>query len=146
MPKGSGFTQPKKLSAELADIVGVKEASRAECVKLLWAYLKKHELQVWKKLQFMEATLLPWRNGLKGKLNKVFLHFMPNFCHIWWFFKVECTDRCCGTLKKTSNNKYDKNLTKIEEKPCSTYMPSNHFLADSVYPKIRFRVPVPTLI
>ena len=46
MPKGSGLTQPKKLSAELADIVGVKEASRAECVKLLWAYLKKHELQV----------------------------------------------------------------------------------------------------
>merc|ERR1712001_67415 len=45
MPKGAGLTQPKKLSAELADIVGQKEASRSECVKQLWAYLKKHELQ-----------------------------------------------------------------------------------------------------
>merc|ERR1712020_763947 len=45
MPKGSGLTQPYKLSPELADIVGQKEASRAECIKQLWAYLKKHELQ-----------------------------------------------------------------------------------------------------
>ena len=34
-----------KLSAELADIVGKKEASRAECIKQLWAYIKKHNLQ-----------------------------------------------------------------------------------------------------
>jgi len=45
MPKGSGLTQPYKLSPELADIVGKKEASRAECIKQLWAYLKKNELQ-----------------------------------------------------------------------------------------------------
>merc|ERR1712062_444531 len=45
MPKGSGLTKPMKLSPELADIVGQKEASRAECIKQLWAYLKKHELQ-----------------------------------------------------------------------------------------------------
>ena len=45
MAKGSGLTKPMKLSADLADIVGKKEASRAECVKLLWAYLKKHNLQ-----------------------------------------------------------------------------------------------------
>merc|ERR1712076_104312 len=31
MPKGSGLTKPMKLSADLADIVGKKEASRAEC-------------------------------------------------------------------------------------------------------------------
>ena len=43
--KGSGLTRPMKLSTELADIVGKKEASRAECVKQLWAYLKKHNLQ-----------------------------------------------------------------------------------------------------
>merc|ERR1712080_454772 len=42
MPKGSGLTKPMKLSAELADIVGKKEASRAECIKQLWAYLKKN--------------------------------------------------------------------------------------------------------
>merc|ERR1712076_288884 len=45
MPKGSGLTKPMKLSADLADIVGKKEASRAECIKQLWAYIKKHNLQ-----------------------------------------------------------------------------------------------------
>merc|ERR1712037_520126 len=42
MPKGSGLTKPMKLSADLADIVGKKEASRAECIKELWAYLKNN--------------------------------------------------------------------------------------------------------
>ena len=46
MPKGGGFTKPLKLSADLAAIVGKEKASRAECVKLLWAYLKAKELQV----------------------------------------------------------------------------------------------------
>merc|ERR1711878_199220 len=45
MPKGAGLPKPMKLSADLADIVGKKEASRAECIKLLWAYLKKNNLQ-----------------------------------------------------------------------------------------------------
>ena len=52
MPKGAGLTKPMKLSADLADIVGKKEASRAECVKLLWAYLKKHNLQDPENKQF----------------------------------------------------------------------------------------------
>ena len=43
--KKGGLTQPMKLSDELADIVGEKEASRAQCVKHLWAYIKKHNLQ-----------------------------------------------------------------------------------------------------
>ena len=43
---GGGLTAPKKLSPELADIVGKKEASRAELMKLLWAYIKKNNLQV----------------------------------------------------------------------------------------------------
>ena len=43
--KKGGLTQPLKLSDELADIVGEKEASRAQCVKQLWAYIKKHNLQ-----------------------------------------------------------------------------------------------------
>ena len=50
--KGSGLTKPMKLSADLADIVGKKEASRAECVKQLWAYLKKHNLQDPENKQF----------------------------------------------------------------------------------------------
>merc|ERR1712172_121134 len=45
MPKGGGLTKPMKLSADLAAIVGKDEASRAECIKLLWAYLKKNTLQ-----------------------------------------------------------------------------------------------------
>ena len=43
--KGSGLTKPMKLSPELAEVVGKKEASRAECTKGLWAYIKKHDLQ-----------------------------------------------------------------------------------------------------
>ena len=50
--KGSGLTKLMKLSADLADIVGKKEASRAECVKQLWAYLKKHNLQDPENKQF----------------------------------------------------------------------------------------------
>ena len=41
-----------KLSAELADIVGKKEASRAECTKQLWAYIKKQNLQDPENKQF----------------------------------------------------------------------------------------------
>merc|ERR1711881_220863 len=43
--KPSGITKPMRLSDDLADIVGTKEASRAQCIKELWAYLKKHNLQ-----------------------------------------------------------------------------------------------------
>merc|ERR1712029_1311725 len=52
MAKGSGLTKPMKLSADLADIVGKKEASRAECIKLLWAYLKKNNIQDPENKQF----------------------------------------------------------------------------------------------
>merc|ERR1712117_254392 len=52
MPKGSGLTKPMKLSAELADIVGKKEASRAECIKQPWAYIKKNNLQDPENKQF----------------------------------------------------------------------------------------------
>ena len=45
VPKNSGITKPMKLSADLAAIVGMPEASRAECIKHLWAYLKKNNLQ-----------------------------------------------------------------------------------------------------
>ena len=51
---GGGLTAPKKLSAELADIVGKKQASRAELMKLLWAYIKKNNLQVtWPLFQYI---------------------------------------------------------------------------------------------
>ena len=40
----SGLTRPLKLSPELADIVGKKFLSRAECIRELWAYLKENNL------------------------------------------------------------------------------------------------------
>merc|ERR1712117_216672 len=43
--KGSGLTKPMKVSGDLAAIVGMKEASRAQCIKQLWKYLKDHNLQ-----------------------------------------------------------------------------------------------------
>ncbi len=45
MPKGVGLTKPHRLSPELAACVGKKEASRGECVKQLWAYIKRNNLQ-----------------------------------------------------------------------------------------------------
>ena len=43
---------PNKLSDDLADIVGVDEASRAELNKLLWAYIKEKGLQDPENKQF----------------------------------------------------------------------------------------------
>jgi len=45
MPKGAGLTKAYKLSSDLADIVGKKEATRGEVIKQLWAYIKEHKLQ-----------------------------------------------------------------------------------------------------
>ena len=42
---GTGINAPKKLSPELADIVGQKEASRGQIMKGLWTYLKAKDLQ-----------------------------------------------------------------------------------------------------
>ena len=43
--RGRGLSKPMKVSAELADIIGTDTASRAECVRYLWAYFKKNNLQ-----------------------------------------------------------------------------------------------------
>ena len=45
MPKGEALLRPHKLSPELANLIGKDEASRSECIKQLWAYLKEHNLQ-----------------------------------------------------------------------------------------------------
>ena len=52
-------TKPYKLSPELAEIVGKQEASRAECTKQLWSYIKKHDLQDSENRQFFTS-----KNGL----------------------------------------------------------------------------------
>jgi chromatin remodeling complex protein RSC6 len=36
----TGFTKPLKLSEDLEEIVGLKEASRGEVIKQMWAYIK----------------------------------------------------------------------------------------------------------
>lgn len=66
MPKGSGFTKAMKLSADLADIVGKKEASRGECIKQLWAYIKKNNLQDPENKQFFtpDKKMAKVRNAL----------------------------------------------------------------------------------
>ncbi len=45
MPKGAGLNKSYKLSKDLADVVGKSEATRGECIKQLWAYIKEHKLQ-----------------------------------------------------------------------------------------------------
>ena len=37
--------RPMKISPELADVIGLVRATRTECVKLLWAYIKEKNLQ-----------------------------------------------------------------------------------------------------
>ena len=69
MPKGAGLTKPMKLSAELADIVGKKEASRAECIKQLWAYIKKNNLQDPENKQFFNP------DKKMAKVHNFFLRF-----------------------------------------------------------------------
>ena len=39
------LTKPMILSSDLAEIVGKNEASRAECIKQIWAYIKENNLQ-----------------------------------------------------------------------------------------------------
>ena len=59
MPKGSkattensSITQPMKLSANLADIVGMKEAGPEKLAEKLWAYLKANNLRDPENMQF----------------------------------------------------------------------------------------------
>merc|ERR1711994_828481 len=44
-PTPAAFTKKFKLSKDLSAIIGMKEASRSEIVKELWAYLRKNNLQ-----------------------------------------------------------------------------------------------------
>jgi len=39
-----GLIAPMKVSPELAAIIGVTEATRAQCIKHLWAYIKENNL------------------------------------------------------------------------------------------------------
>merc|ERR1712179_691875 len=52
MAKGGGLTKPMKVSADLKAIIGKDQSSREQCVKELWAYLKKNNLQDPENKQF----------------------------------------------------------------------------------------------
>ena len=43
--KNSKFMEPKKLSDELAAVIGKGPMPRTEVTKKIWAYIKKHKLQ-----------------------------------------------------------------------------------------------------
>merc|ERR1711976_155819 len=77
MPKGSGLTKTMKLSGDLADIGGKKEASRAECIKQLWAYIKKHNLQDPENKQFFvpDKTWQRFSEMIRSVLSE-----WPSFC------------------------------------------------------------------
>ena len=68
---------------------------------------------------------------VEGKSNKAFLHFLPNLM----IFQSGVHQKCCGNLKN------HQKLAKNEEK-----LVVNNFSANSRYPKIGFRVPVPTVL
>ena len=44
-PTPAAFLKKFKISADLAGIVGMKEATRSDLVKMCWAYIKKNNLQ-----------------------------------------------------------------------------------------------------
>ena len=94
LPLESGLTKPMKLSDDLADIVGKKEASRAECVKELWAYVKKNDLQDPKNKQFFKPdkklAKVFGTDRIRGfgmvKFLKTHLSekWPPGIFNIWW--------------------------------------------------------------
>lgn len=42
-----GITKPRPVTPEMQDIVGVPEIPRTQALKLIWAYIKQHNLQVY---------------------------------------------------------------------------------------------------
>jgi len=67
LAKGSGLQQKQKCSQELQELLGKKEVSRGELMKLLWIYIKKKKLQ--------DGQLI--NMGADEKMKKVFGHMKP---------------------------------------------------------------------
>ena len=66
--------------------------------------------------------------------NKAFLHFLLNFCHIWWFLKVEWAKPKGAVLWCWKNGK------KLRKALINVPLPKSHYSAHSENLKIRFRV------
>jgi chromatin remodeling complex protein RSC6 len=41
-----GIMKPRRVSPEMADFIGAPEVSRTQALKLIWAHIKEHNLQV----------------------------------------------------------------------------------------------------
>lgn len=67
MAKASGLQQKQKCSEELKDLLGKKDTSRGESMKLIWTYIKKKKLQ--------DGQLI--NIGIDEKMKKVFGHMKP---------------------------------------------------------------------
>ncbi|PCI76052.1 hypothetical protein COB21_04905 [Candidatus Aerophobetes bacterium] len=61
--EASKFMKPMTLSPELAEVIGKGPMPRTEVTKKLWAYIKKHKLQVPDNMRFIQPD---------EKLTKVF--------------------------------------------------------------------------
>nr|XP_017228061.1 PREDICTED: uncharacterized protein LOC108203570 isoform X3 [Daucus carota subsp. sativus] len=49
-----GITKPRPVSPEMQAIVGVSEIPRTQALKLIWAYIKEHNLQ--KRFDFVSTS------------------------------------------------------------------------------------------
>merc|ERR1712026_408832 len=111
MPKGGGLTKPMKLSEDLAAIVGKKEASRAECIKELWAYLKKNNLQDPDNKQYftpdkkMAKVSVPTASVLSVWPSSC-LNTFHNFSNFQYTFRKHADN---DAPRKTEKKKLDKN-------------------------------------
>ena len=78
---------------------------------------------------------------VKGNWNMAFLYFEPNFCHIWWIFKVQQRLQCTPLWQII---KYGKILVKNEEKPYSKCFQSISPWYCG-HPKPGFWIPIPPI-
>ena len=72
------------------------------------------------------------KNGLKASWTRFFFIFLPNFCHIWWFFKVSQHLRYTPLWKII---KYGKILAK--RRKALFNLPSTHFSTALQVPETR---------
>lgn len=47
-----GITKPRPVTPEMQDIVGVPEIPRTQALKVIWAYIKEHNLQVYMYIKY----------------------------------------------------------------------------------------------
>lgn len=49
-----GITKPRPVTPEMQDIVGVPEIPRTQALKVIWAYIKEHNLQVYMYIKYTQ--------------------------------------------------------------------------------------------